>query len=151
MIPRGPPGPAVLYSTAVYPGTRCAGTDHSASWRRSDTGTLFCSIDCCVPSGRCTGSRLAGTERVSWENVIAMFSTYSDSYQYIRFDRRDGIIQVTIHKSGGSAVWNASPAGIHAALGDAFYRIGRDAENRVVIFTGTGDEFLTQMDLSGSG
>ena len=80
-----------------------------------------------------------------------MFSTYSDSYQYIRFDRRDGIIQVTIHKSGGSAVWNASPNGIHAELGDAFYRIGRDAENRVVIFTGTGDEFLTRMDLSGSG
>lgn len=32
-----------------------------------------------------------------------------------------------------------------------FYRIGRDRENRVVILTGTGDEFLTKMDISGVG
>jgi enoyl-CoA hydratase/carnithine racemase len=83
------------------------------------------------------------------EKVIDKFTTYSDLYKFIRFDRRDGILQVTIHNQGRSAVWSASPDGIHAELGDAFYRVGRDPENRVVIFTGTGDEFLTQLDMSG--
>jgi enoyl-CoA hydratase/carnithine racemase len=76
-------------------------------------------------------------------------TTYSNLYQFVRFERRDGILQVTIHNQGRSAVWGASPSGIHAELGDAFYRVGRDPENRIVIFTGTGDEFLTELDLSG--
>jgi enoyl-CoA hydratase/carnithine racemase len=47
-------------------------------------------------------------------------------------------------------VWTASPKGLHAELGDAFYRIGRDPDTRVVIFTGSGDEFLTQSDFGGT-
>jgi enoyl-CoA hydratase/carnithine racemase len=71
-------------------------------------------------------------------------------YQSIRFERREGILQMQIHHQGGSAIWRASHNGVHAELGDAFYRVGRDPDNRVVIFTGCGDEFLTQMDLSGT-
>jgi len=76
------------------------------------------------------------------------FTQYSNAYRYTRFERRDGILQIQIHRDGGSAVWDASPGGIHAELGDVFYQVGRDRENQVVILTGTGDEFLTQMDLS---
>lgn len=83
------------------------------------------------------------------ENIITQLAAYSGSYQFVRFDRRDGILQLTIHKQGRSAFWSASPNGIHAELGDAFYQVGRDPENRLVILTGSGDEFLTQMDLSG--
>jgi len=36
-------------------------------------------------------------------------------------------------------------------LGDAFYRIGRDSENRVVILTGTGDRFMTDFGPSWPG
>jgi enoyl-CoA hydratase/carnithine racemase len=79
---------------------------------------------------------------------MADFRTYSDSYQYVRFDRRDGILQMQIHRQGGAAIWDAGPTGIHAELGDAFYHVGRDPENRVVILTGTGEEFLTQIDFN---
>jgi enoyl-CoA hydratase/carnithine racemase len=77
--------------------------------------------------------------------------TYSNAYQHIRLDRQDGILQVQIHRNGETAIWDAAPNGIHAQLGDLFYRIGRDPDNRVVIFTGTGDEFLTKMDTSAMG
>jgi enoyl-CoA hydratase/carnithine racemase len=76
------------------------------------------------------------------------FTQYSNAYRHTRFERRDGILQIQIHRDGGSAVWDASPGGIHAELGNVFYQVGRDRENQVVILTGTGDEFLTQMDLS---
>jgi enoyl-CoA hydratase/carnithine racemase len=85
------------------------------------------------------------------ESGMADLSTYSNAYRYVRIERRDGILQVQIHNQGGTAIWDAAPNGIHAELGDLFYRIGRDAENRVVILTGTGDEFLTKMDISGIG
>jgi enoyl-CoA hydratase/carnithine racemase len=77
------------------------------------------------------------------------FEAYSAAYSRIRMERRDGILLVAIHRDGGPAVWDAARGGIHDQLGDAFYRIGRDPENRVVILTGTGDRFLTDMDLSG--
>jgi enoyl-CoA hydratase/carnithine racemase len=81
---------------------------------------------------------------------MADFASYANSYRHIRCERQDGILQVTLHHQGGPAIWTSAPTGIHAELGDAFYRIGRDVENRVVILTGTGDEFLTKMDMSGT-
>jgi enoyl-CoA hydratase/carnithine racemase len=82
---------------------------------------------------------------------MADLKTYADAYEHVRLDRRDGILQVQIHHRGGTAIWDAAPNGIHAQLGDLFHHIGRDPENRVVIFTGTGDEFLTKMDTSTIG
>jgi enoyl-CoA hydratase/carnithine racemase len=35
---------------------------------------------------------------------------------------------------------------VHAQLGDAFYQIAHDQENRIVILTGTGDTFLAGSD-----
>ena len=35
---------------------------------------------------------------------------------------------------------------LHAELGDAFARLSLDRENKVVIFTGTGDLFITEFD-----
>jgi hypothetical protein len=46
------------------------------------------------------------------------FTQYSNAYRYTRFERRDGILQIQIHRDGGSAVWDASPGEISAELGD---------------------------------
>ena len=73
---------------------------------------------------------------------------YRDKYRFIRFERRDGILEMRIHKDGGAATWSAFPGGLHEELGDAFYHVGRDKENKVVILTGTGDTFLTELDFS---
>src|SRR6266404_9168435 len=66
---------------------------------------------------------------------------YSDRYRNIRFERRDGILQVTLHTNGGTMQWGADAGAIHEQVGAAFYDIGRDRENKIVILTGTGDAF----------
>src|ERR1700756_1927860 len=63
---------------------------------------------------------------------------YQNKYQCVRFERRDGILQMTLHTDGGSLRWGFGP---HGELPDAFYDVGNDRENRVVIITGTGTEF----------
>lgn len=64
--------------------------------------------------------------------------TYADKYQTLRVERRNGILQVTVHTEGQSLRWGLLP---HGEFPDAFADIARDRENRVVILTGTGDEF----------
>jgi enoyl-CoA hydratase/carnithine racemase len=78
---------------------------------------------------------------------MTRFTDYKDKYKYIAFERsEDGILEMRIHDKGGPAKWTAHPGGIHDELGYAFYDVGRDMENRVVIFTGTGNVFLNEFD-----
>jgi enoyl-CoA hydratase/carnithine racemase len=79
---------------------------------------------------------------------MAKLESYKDKYRFVRFERTDGVLEVTIHKDGGAAQWSSFPGGIHDELGQAFYDVGRDVENRVVILTGAGGEFLTEFDSS---
>jgi len=81
---------------------------------------------------------------------MSSFTEYANRYRTVRIERNDGVLELTIHKDGGPAVWAASRGDIHDELGDAFYQIGRDPENRVVIITGAGDEFLARSDFSDS-
>jgi enoyl-CoA hydratase/carnithine racemase len=76
------------------------------------------------------------------------FNDYVNKYRFIKFERNNGVLEIRIHKDDGCASWSAYPKGLHEELGDAFYQVGRDPENRVVILTGTGDRFLTEMDFS---
>jgi enoyl-CoA hydratase/carnithine racemase len=48
------------------------------------------------------------------------------------------VLQVTLHTDGQSLRWGFLP---HGELPELFHDIGADRENRVVILTGTGDEF----------
>lgn len=72
---------------------------------------------------------------------------YADRYPNIKLERRDGILQVTLHTRGGPLKWGALETSVHNQAGDAFYQIGRDPENKVVIITGAGDEFCTSLDM----
>lgn len=69
---------------------------------------------------------------------MTTFADYADRYPSARCERHDGILEVTLHTDGGSLRWGM---GVHAELPDLFLDIARDRENRVVILTGTGDEF----------
>jgi len=77
---------------------------------------------------------------------MADFEAYKSRYRTVRLERQDGILELTIHKNGGTAQWGAAKGGIHEELGEAFYQVGRDPDNRVVIITGAGDSFLTEFD-----
>jgi enoyl-CoA hydratase/carnithine racemase len=81
---------------------------------------------------------------------MPQLSTYQNKYKFIRLERRQGILQIMLHKNGGPATWSYKTAGgLHEELGECFYQVGRDVENRVVILTGTGDHFLLPDDQGG--
>lgn len=69
---------------------------------------------------------------------MTTLDTYATKYKTIRMERRDGILQLTFHTEGGPLRWGLLP---HGEFPDAFADIARDRENRVVIMTGTGEEF----------
>jgi enoyl-CoA hydratase/carnithine racemase len=72
------------------------------------------------------------------------FDSYSTRYEHVAMERSDeGVIEVRLHSNGGPLVWGASP---HSELGFAFADVGSDPGNRVVIITGTGDEFIKKLD-----
>ncbi len=65
---------------------------------------------------------------------------YANKYPDIRMERRDGMLQVTFHTDGGPLKWSDDRA--HRDFGHAFEDIGSDGENKVVILTGTGADFI---------
>jgi enoyl-CoA hydratase/carnithine racemase len=69
---------------------------------------------------------------------MAELSEYADKYQTIKMERRSGILQVTLHSDGGPLRWGLLP---HKELPLACYDIANDHETKVVILTGSGDEF----------
>jgi enoyl-CoA hydratase/carnithine racemase len=71
------------------------------------------------------------------------FPQYADSFRDIRMERRDGVVEMRLHSNGDSLLWNDV---IHTELVEALYRVGQDAETRVVILTGAGDDFCPGPD-----
>ncbi|MEO5840574.1 MAG: enoyl-CoA hydratase/isomerase family protein [Acidimicrobiales bacterium] len=70
---------------------------------------------------------------------MASLSEYGQRYEHIALQRDDdGVLEVKLHTDGASLRWGPQP---HAELCRAFHDISDDRENRVVILTGTGDEF----------
>ena len=72
---------------------------------------------------------------------------YAAKYQNIRMERHNGILQVTFHTDGGPLQWSESA---HREFGYAFTDIGADPDNKIVIMTGTGDAFCSELDLESS-
>lgn len=71
------------------------------------------------------------------------FDDYRDAYQHVRMRREDGILELTLHSDGGSLHWGSGP---HTELGHCFADVGTDPENRLIILTGTGDDFIARLD-----
>jgi len=80
--------------------------------------------------------------------MMSDFETYATRYEHLRMERRDGILQVTLHSAGETLRWGGGP---HHELGAAFRDIGADRDNRVVILTGTGESFIELVDESNVG
>jgi enoyl-CoA hydratase/carnithine racemase len=72
------------------------------------------------------------------------FADYKDKFETVRLERSDdGILELTLHRDGGPYVWDARAGRSisYEELSECFHQVSRDRENRVVIITGTGDEF----------
>ena len=74
---------------------------------------------------------------------MAKFQEYANKYETVHMERRDGVLEIRLHSRGGSLKWS-EPA--HREFGYAFTDIGSDPENKVVILTGTGDDFCAELD-----
>jgi enoyl-CoA hydratase/carnithine racemase len=71
--------------------------------------------------------------------VIAMLDDYKARYEHFAIERRDGILQVTLHSDGDELVWDGQA---HREAELALADVGADPENKVVILTGAGEGFI---------
>lgn len=69
---------------------------------------------------------------------MSKFKEYSNQFNTIRMERKNGILLVTFHQNGGPMEWNQET---YVEYPRAFAEIGNDPENKCVIFTGTGNAF----------
>ena len=73
-------------------------------------------------------------------------SDYFTAYHNLKLTRDDkGVLVAEFHINDGPFIMSA-PA--HTELVDAFYRISQDRANKIVILTGAGGEFITDVDWS---
>jgi len=69
---------------------------------------------------------------------MTTFADYQSRYTTISFTRSDGILEMRLHTEGGPLCWGNHP---HKEIEEALLLVGRDRENKIVILTGTGEEF----------
>ena len=75
--------------------------------------------------------------------------SYFAAYQSLRLTRdAQGVLLVEFHTKGGPLTFAARD---HTEFMDAFYRIAQDRANKIVILTGTGGEFIPDIDFSSFG
>lgn len=75
-------------------------------------------------------------------------SDYSEKYEHVAFNREDGVLEVRLHTGDGPLVWTARA---HDELAYCFNDVACDRENKVVLLTGTGDSFCSEIDFSTFG
>ncbi|MCO6385319.1 enoyl-CoA hydratase/isomerase family protein [Oceanicola sp. 502str15] len=69
---------------------------------------------------------------------MVSFDNYRNRFETIAFRREDGILEMRLHSDGGPLQWSLTA---HDELEQAFLDLSRDAENKVLLLTGTGGEF----------
>lgn len=81
-------------------------------------------------------------------STIKTAPAYFDRYAHLRMSRDDtGVLLVEMHTDGGPVRFDAID---HEQFVDAFYEIGRDRANQVVILTGIGD-WMAEIDFGSFG
>jgi len=77
--------------------------------------------------------------------IAPSFDDYKDKYENVKLEREDGILLLTVHTEGKSLVWTSQA---HDELAYCFADVACDDENKVVILTGAGDSFCSEIDFS---
>jgi enoyl-CoA hydratase/carnithine racemase len=74
---------------------------------------------------------------------------YFAGYRSLNLTRdADGVLVVEFHSKGGPFRFTAQD---HTEFVDAFYRVAQDRDNKIVIFTGAGGDFIPDIDFSSFG
>ena len=87
---------------------------------------------------------------MSHVNFIAdpQFDDYQETFKdnYVLERRDDGVILAQAHTNGGPVQLSVEN---HRSVAQLFKTIGADTENEIMIFTGTGDNFMMEPDPEG--
>jgi enoyl-CoA hydratase/carnithine racemase len=82
-------------------------------------------------------------------SAVAEVPSYFSKYQHLKMTRdAAGVLLVEMHTNGGPIKFDAKD---HEVFVDAFYEIGRDRANKVVILTGSGGEWMADIDFASFG
>ena len=74
---------------------------------------------------------------------------YFTAFKSLKLTRgADGVLVVQFNSNGGALVFSAQD---HTEFTEAFYRIGQDRENKIVILTGAGGAFISGVDFPSFG
>jgi len=75
--------------------------------------------------------------------------SYLTDYRSLKLTRdANGVLVVEFHSNGGPCTFSALH---HTEVVDAFHRIAQDRENKIVILTGAGGDFIIGVDWSSFG
>jgi enoyl-CoA hydratase/carnithine racemase len=78
---------------------------------------------------------------------MSRFENYRDQFPNARLTRSTtGVLEVALHTDGGVLVFNGHT---HEQFVELFHVIGADADNRVVILTGSGNAFMEEISPDG--
>ncbi|MDR3467642.1 MAG: enoyl-CoA hydratase/isomerase family protein [Xanthobacteraceae bacterium] len=78
---------------------------------------------------------------------MSRFESYKNAFANARLTRSEsGVLEVALHTDGGKLIFNGHT---HEQFVDLFHQIGSDADNRVVILTGSGDAFMDAISPEG--
>jgi len=75
---------------------------------------------------------------------MTLLADYVDKYPEFAIERADGVLHLRFHSGGQAFRWSA---GAHRLLGDVLQDIDSDPENRVLLISGTGDDFCGTIEL----
>src|ERR1700758_536149 len=74
---------------------------------------------------------------------------YFTAYHNVKLTRdANGVLIVQLHTNGGPCIMTAQT---HTEFVEAFYRISQDRANKIVILTGAGGDFITNVEWSSFG
>ncbi|MFE2517911.1 enoyl-CoA hydratase/isomerase family protein [Streptomyces mirabilis] len=74
---------------------------------------------------------------------------YFTAFKNIALSRTDsGVLTLRLHTDGGPATFSGQ---LHTDFPRALFEIGEDRDNRVLVLTGTGDRFMTEIDGASLG
>ena len=78
---------------------------------------------------------------------MSSFDAYCNSFPNAHLTRsKTGVLEVALHTNGGTLIFNGH---VHEQFVDLFHAIGSDADNRVVILTGSGEAFMETITPDG--
>src|ERR1700682_4608678 len=70
---------------------------------------------------------------------MSKFEEYANKYKNVKMESRDGILQFTLHTNGGPVIWDFQA---HSDTAHALGDVARDRDNKFIILTGPGDDFI---------